>query len=102
MAVTPDDVKHVAALARVGMTDERAAKFTAELNTILAHMDVLARVDTGRMEPIVGIGAQTTPLAADERPSVPLEHPVESIAPAMRDGFFIVPRLASHETGPAE
>jgi len=98
MAVTADDVKHVAALARLGMTDERAREFTTQLNTILVHMDVLARVDTGRMEPVAGIGAGSAPLARDAGPSVPLEHPVESIAPAMRDGFFLVPRLASHET----
>ena len=98
MAVTADDVKHVAALARLGMTDERAMEFPAQLNTILSHMVVLARVDTGRMEPVAGIGAASAPLAQDTGPSVPLDRPVESIAPAMRDGFFLVPRLASHET----
>jgi aspartyl-tRNA(Asn)/glutamyl-tRNA(Gln) amidotransferase subunit C len=101
VSVTADDVKHVAALARLAMTDDRAAQFTAQLNTILSHMEVLARVDTTRVEPVVGIGARSTPLAADEGPSVPLEHPVDTVAPAMRDGFFIVPRLASHETGEA-
>jgi aspartyl-tRNA(Asn)/glutamyl-tRNA(Gln) amidotransferase subunit C len=98
MSVTPDDVKHVASLARLGMTDERAREFTAQLNTILSHMDVLARVDTDRVEPVVGIGAESAPLAPDAGPSVPLARAVESIAPAMRDGFFLVPRLASHET----
>ena len=98
MAVTRDDVKHVAALARLGITDERADQLTAQLNTILGHMDVLVRVDTKKMEPVVGVGAQSAPLAADVGPSVPLVTPVAGFAPMSRDGFFLVPRLSTHET----
>lgn len=98
MAVTREDVKHVAALARLGMTDERATEFTAQLNTILGHMDVLSRVDTKSLEPVVGIGAERASLAPDAGPPVKLERPREDIAPAMRDGFFLVPRLSTHET----
>jgi aspartyl-tRNA(Asn)/glutamyl-tRNA(Gln) amidotransferase subunit C len=36
-------------------------------------------------------------LRTDEGPPIPLALPKESFAPAMRDGFFIVPRLATHE-----
>lgn len=97
MAVTRDDVKHVAALARLSMTDERAEQFTAQLNTILGHMDVLAQVDTKKLEPIVGIGAASAPLQADQGPSLDLERPIEEIAPEVRDGFFTVPRLSTHE-----
>ena len=40
MAVTQEDVRHVATLARVGLSDARAASLVAELNTILGHMAV--------------------------------------------------------------
>jgi len=98
MAVTRDDVKHVAALARLAITDERAEQFTTQLNTILGHMDVLARVDTKRLEPVVGVGAERAPLQKDEGPSVKLAQPIDTLAPRMRDGFFLVPRLSTHET----
>ena len=98
MAVTRDDVKHVAALARLGMTDARAEEFTAQLNTILGHMEVLARIDTKKLEPVVGVGAQSIPLQPDTGPSVTLERKLEDMAPQSRDGFFLVPRLATHET----
>lgn len=98
MAVTRDDVKHVAALARLSTTDARANELTAQLNTILGHMEVLARVDTERLEPVVGVGAESAPLADDVGPSVALEHPIGEIAPSVRDGFFLVPRLSTHET----
>jgi aspartyl-tRNA(Asn)/glutamyl-tRNA(Gln) amidotransferase subunit C len=98
VAVTPEDVKHVAALARLGITDERAAEFTVQLNTILGHMDVLAKVDTEKLEPVIGVGASGMPLRNDKGPSVPMDRPLDEIGPAMRDGFFLVPRLDTHET----
>ena len=97
MSVTRDDVKHVAALARLSMTDERADQFTAELNTILGHMEVLAGVDTKRLEPVIGVGAEGAPLREDKGPSVKLDRPIEEIAPSTRDGFFLVPRLSTHD-----
>lgn len=98
MAVTRDDVKHVASLARLSMSDERADQFTAQLNTILGHMDVLTRVDPGKLEPVVGIGVGRVPMHDDQGPSVGLERPIQEIAPSTRDGFFLVPRLSTHET----
>jgi aspartyl-tRNA(Asn)/glutamyl-tRNA(Gln) amidotransferase subunit C len=96
--VSRDEVKHVASLARLAITDEHADKLTAELNTILGHMDVLARVDANRLEPVVGIGAESAAPAPDKGPSVSLARPLEDFAPSVRDGFFLVPRLATHET----
>jgi aspartyl-tRNA(Asn)/glutamyl-tRNA(Gln) amidotransferase subunit C len=97
VAVTRDDVKHVAMLARLAMTDEHAEELTAQLNTILGHMDVLARVDTKKLEPVVGVGAERAPLQEDRGPSVSLAHPISDFAPQVRDGLFLVPRLSTHE-----
>jgi len=97
MAVSLDDVRHIAALARLGLSDERANALVGELNTILGHMDVLSKVDTDGIEPVVGVGAAGAPLRADEGPPIPLARPIESFAPSVRDGFFLVPRLATHE-----
>jgi aspartyl-tRNA(Asn)/glutamyl-tRNA(Gln) amidotransferase subunit C len=98
MAVTREDVKHVAALARLGLTDDRADQFTAQINTILRHMEVLSEVNTDRLEPVVGVGAESAPLQEDKGPAVPLETPIEKFAPQVRDGLFLVPRLSTHET----
>jgi len=97
VAVTIDDVRHIAALARLGLTDERAQSLVRELNTILEHMDVLSRVDTDGVQEVDGIGAAGLPLRPDAGPPIPLDAPREKIAPRMRDGFFLVPRLATHD-----
>ncbi|HET7552635.1 MAG TPA: Asp-tRNA(Asn)/Glu-tRNA(Gln) amidotransferase subunit GatC [Gemmatimonadaceae bacterium] len=97
MAVTRDDVAHVAELARIALDDARVNDLVRELNGILLHMDELRKVDTEGVEPTAGVGDAGTPLRPDEGPQIPLDRPREKFAPAMRDGFFIVPRLSTHE-----
>jgi aspartyl-tRNA(Asn)/glutamyl-tRNA(Gln) amidotransferase subunit C len=97
MAVSLDDVRHIAALARLGLTEERAASLVTELNAILAHMDVLSKVDTSDVEPVVGVGSAAAPLRPDDGPQIPLARDRESFAPRTADGFFLVPRLSTHE-----
>jgi len=97
MAVTIDDVRHIAALARLGLSDERAHSLVGELNAILAHMDVISRVDTSGVDAVVSLGVDRAPLRDDAAPSVALVHPIADFAPKTRDGFFLVPRLSTHE-----
>lgn len=100
-AVTVQDVRHVALLARLGLTEERARELTKDLNTILEHMDVLSRVNTKGVEEATGLGAAGMRLREDQGPAIPLAEPPNAFAPpprpGMRDGFFIVPRLSTHE-----
>lgn len=100
MSVTRGDVLHIAQLARLGIDAERADALTRELSAILAHMEVLSQVDTAGVAP-TAVVATGTPLRSDVGAPAEMSGTLESFAPAMRDGFFIVPRLATHED-PAE
>lgn len=97
MAVTEQDVRHIAALARLGLDESRVPALVGELNTILAHMEVLAKVDTAGVDLAAGVGSGGTPLREDAGPPIPLAVRHEAFAPAARDGFYLVPRLATHE-----
>lgn len=97
MSVTRDDVLHIAELARLGIDGARADDLTKELSAILAHMEVLSQVDTTAVAATTGIGKEGTPLRPDVGVPPLMEKTLDSFAPAMRDGFFIVPRLATHE-----
>ncbi len=105
MAVTEQDVRHVAQLARLGIDAAELPRLVSELNGILEHMDVLRQVALDALDASdadagsAGIPlAMGMPLRPDGTPPIPLLHPRESFAPAMRDGFFLVPRLATHGT----
>ena len=97
MSVSIEEVKHVAMLARLGLTEERAQSLTRDMNTILEHMGALAKVKTDGVREFVSGDEAGMRLRRDEGPAAPLSAPPASFAPEMRDGLFIVPRLATHE-----
>lgn len=105
MAVTDRDVLHMASLARLGVDPARLPSLVAELNGILAHMEVLGAVETGSQVADSGSrmsDAGSRPTASTMRSDtagspIPLAVSREAFAPEMRDGFFLVPRLATHE-----
>ena len=97
MAITHDDVRHVAELARLAVDASRLDHLTGELNGILAHMEVLSQVKTTEIEQTISAPTESTPLRSDSSGPLKLESPREDFAPSTRDQFFIVPRLATHE-----
>lgn len=97
MAVSESDVRHIAGLARLGLEPARIPSLVGELNTILSHMDALSRVKTEGVLEATGVGTGGMPLRDDTGPKIPLERPLEAFAPQVKDGFILVPRLATHE-----
>jgi aspartyl-tRNA(Asn)/glutamyl-tRNA(Gln) amidotransferase subunit C len=94
MTVGLDEVRRIATLARIGVREEQLPMLANELSSILGHMAVLQRVAV----PSTSEGAEdaSTPWRPDQGPPIPLLRPPSAFAPEMRDGFFIVPRLATH------
>jgi aspartyl/glutamyl-tRNA(Asn/Gln) amidotransferase C subunit len=97
MAVTHDDVRHVAELARLAVDHERLDHLVEELNGILVHMDALAQVDTKEIEMAEFAPAESTPVRADSSGPLKMLAPLASFAPSVKEGFILVHRLASHE-----
>lgn len=97
MAVTHDDVRHVAELARLAVDEEGLDHLVGELNGILVHVDALSQVDTAQVEKSVFSPTGGTPLRSDSSGPLPMARPLRSFAPAVKDGFILVHRLATHE-----
>jgi aspartyl/glutamyl-tRNA(Asn/Gln) amidotransferase C subunit len=97
MAVTHEDVRHVATLARLEVDDARLDHLVTELNGILAHMEALAEVDTREVEQAEFAPKVGTPVRSDASGPLKMYAPLESFAPASRDGFVLVHRLSTHE-----
>jgi aspartyl-tRNA(Asn)/glutamyl-tRNA(Gln) amidotransferase subunit C len=90
MSLSTNDVRHIARLARIAVTDAEVERYAAQLTGILDHFDALARADVADVEPT----AHPLPLAnvmrADEvRPSLPREAALAN-APEAEDGCFRV------------
>ncbi len=106
--ITKDDVRHIAGLARIGVAEDHLDALVGELNGILAHMEALQRVADSGVAAEAAARRPGLPLAADQGPCVQLQRPISSFAPpthaldgapmpSVIDGFFLVPRLATHE-----
>lgn len=52
MAIGAKDVKHVAKLARLGLSEEEITTYTKQLNDILEHMDKLNALNTENIDPL--------------------------------------------------
>jgi aspartyl-tRNA(Asn)/glutamyl-tRNA(Gln) amidotransferase subunit C len=90
MALTRDEVLHVARLARVGLTDEDVTRFQIQLSQILDHFDVLRRIDTENIPPTTHTLPLEGVMAADEPgPSLSRED-VLANAPLEHDGYLRV------------
>jgi len=97
VSISLDEVRHIAALARLGISDERARLAAEELSSILTHMQVLSRVDDEHIAASPGDAVTGMVLRRDAGPPIPLLRAPAFFAPEMREGFFLVPRLATHE-----
>jgi aspartyl-tRNA(Asn)/glutamyl-tRNA(Gln) amidotransferase subunit C len=90
MALTQDEVLHVARLARVGLTDADVTKFQQQLSQILDHFEVLRRISTDDVPPTT----HTLPLEGVMAPDVPRpslsQEAVLANAPQEQDGYLRV------------
>lgn len=90
MHLSLEEVDHVAALARLGLTDEERDRLRAQLSTILGHISALNQLDTEAISPTAQVVALTNVMREDEvRPSLPREALLAN-APRQREGFFEV------------
>lgn len=97
MAVTRQDVDHVARLARLALTEEEAAEMTTQLNRILAHVEMLRDVDTGGVAPLTHPFETRNRFRADEaRPSL-AQHEALANAPAQAEHHFLAPDAGGAE-----
>jgi aspartyl-tRNA(Asn)/glutamyl-tRNA(Gln) amidotransferase subunit C len=88
MALTPEDVDHVAALARLGITPEERTRFTDQLSTILEHFQALQALDTADIPPTAQVLDLRNVVRPDEvRPSLPRDEVLQN-APRRDAGFF--------------
>jgi aspartyl-tRNA(Asn)/glutamyl-tRNA(Gln) amidotransferase subunit C len=64
--LTADQVRHIAKLARLRLTDAEVEKFAPELSSILQYIDKLSEVNTENIEPTAQVTGLTNKFREDE------------------------------------
>jgi len=91
MAITREEVLHVARLARLALTEEEVERLQGELNVILEAVGKVRELDLEGVEPTSHPLDLVNAWGDDEpQPSLPLERALSN-APEKEAGFFRVP-----------
>jgi aspartyl-tRNA(Asn)/glutamyl-tRNA(Gln) amidotransferase subunit C len=94
--ITEKEVRYVADLANLKLTDAEVAKFEAELTGILEHIDRLKEIDTTGVEPMAQVlfEAGETATLREDVPVPPLgSQAALANAPLGGAGYFKVPKV---------
>lgn len=93
MALSPSEVRHVALLARLALSDEQLDILRTELNSILGHIDAIQQLDLAGVEPTAHAIPVVNEVRADEpRPCLPRELALLN-APQSDAGAFVIPQI---------
>ncbi|EIT84127.1 asparaginyl/glutamyl-tRNA amidotransferase subunit C [Fictibacillus macauensis ZFHKF-1] len=90
--ISKEEVKHVANLARLSVSEEEVNQFTEQLGAIIEFAEQLNELDTENVEPTTHVLALKNVLREDvAKESVGREAALKN-APQERDGHFKVPK----------
>jgi aspartyl-tRNA(Asn)/glutamyl-tRNA(Gln) amidotransferase subunit C len=93
MPVSPEQVRHIAKLARIAITDEQIERLAPELNNILGWVEQLGEVNTDGVEPLTAVIDQKLRLRDDVVDDGNIRDAVLANAPEAQHGFFAVPKV---------
>jgi aspartyl-tRNA(Asn)/glutamyl-tRNA(Gln) amidotransferase subunit C len=91
--INSEEVREIAALARLRLDETEVARLTHELDGILGYIDTVRSLDTGAVLPMTHAVPFDCPMRPDEPgPSLSTEEALRN-APRRRENVFEVPRI---------
>ena len=97
MSLSDDQVRRIARLARIAVRPEETDAVASRLNRVLGLIDQMRAVDTTGIEPMAhALDAQLAGgqrLRADEAAEPDRRESYQSVAPAVENGLYLVPKV---------
>ena len=93
MSVNAEQVRHVARLARIAVSDAEVAAMVPEFNNILSWVEQLAEVETDGVEPLTAVIDNKLRLRDDVVDDGNVRDDILKNAPDAQHGFFAVPKV---------
>jgi len=91
MAIDRSELRRIAELARLSLSEAETERLTRDCQAILQYFETIRGIGIGADE--AEEAELPAPLRKDRIDSDPLEGTLEALAPAWRDGYFVIPRL---------
>jgi len=93
MSLTSDDVKRIAKLAHLRLTEAETEETLTQLNSILGLVDQMQRTNTDGVAPLAHPLELTQTLRADQVTETNHREKYQSVAPHAEGGLYLVPRV---------
>jgi len=93
MAISEEQVRHVAMLARLGLTDDQVAALRVDLNDILLQVEKISALDLTGVVPTAHAVAVTNVTRPDEIRQGLSQKDALRNAPEQQDGAFLIPKF---------
>lgn len=99
MSLSLEDVRHVAMLARLGMTEDELVDMQEQLSSILGHIEEMNKLNTDDISPTAQVVELTNVMRADEVIERFDQQTALASASETRQGFFAVPAVMGGDEG---
>src|SRR5262245_36849627 len=93
MSLTPDEIKKIAHLARLSLSNEEVNTLSSQLNNILAFTEQMNEIDTTGIAPLSHALDVTQRLREDKVTETNLRDKYQEIAPQTEAGLYLVPTV---------
>ena len=98
-ALNDDQVRHVAKLSRLRLSDEDIHNFAGQLSAVLGHVSKLNELDVENVEPMAHAADVSNVLREDQpQPGMPVDSALAN-APDAADPFFKTPKILGDDSG---
>jgi aspartyl-tRNA(Asn)/glutamyl-tRNA(Gln) amidotransferase subunit C len=97
MSLTADDVKKIAHLARLNMSEQDVALYLPQLSNILALVEQMNQADTSHIEPLANPLDLPQRMRADSVTETNQREAFQAIAPQVEAGLYLVPKVIDGE-----
>lgn len=93
MSLSADDVRRIAHLARLAVSEDEIAAVQGQLNGILGMVETLRAVDTSGVAPMAHAVEMTQRLRQDAVTEPDRRAAYQAGAPAVEAGLYLVPKV---------
>lgn len=97
MSVDDKTVRHVAALARLALSDEERQRMQGQMSAILEHINVISEADTSQVPATAHILPLDNIMRADKAQAWPDTEALIERAPAHEDSYIRVRAVLDNE-----
>jgi aspartyl-tRNA(Asn)/glutamyl-tRNA(Gln) amidotransferase subunit C len=94
--ITEQEVRYVAGLANLSLSDQEIARLSKDLDEILTHIDTLNELDTSNVQPMAQVlydAGETATLREDRERATLGNAAALANAPAAGAGYYKVPKV---------